>query len=260
MWQSYTAAGSEYLRILQSRLQALAGGGVEVVVQGLAQPHPHIHRLSEARCAYQVVADNLDAVQRGFDAVVVGHFQDGGVHELRAALDVPVVGLGETSMHHAMMLGESFGLVAINPGFSSFHREQVYRYRLDAKFAGVRAMSTDPDTYFAAFAGDVAAKQVVHRQFGECAKELVGAGADVIVPAGGLPALLLFGDDDLPDLDGAGVIDPLALALGQAEIWARLGAARLRPGRRGPYARPGPGVVDDYLLPLRTGNQDETPN
>ena len=247
LWQSFTATGSKYLRLLQEALQALAGPGVEVVVAGLDQAHPHIHRLSEARCAHQVVAANLDAARRGFDAVVVGHFQDGGVHELRAALDIPVVGLGEAALHNAMMLGESFGLVTINPGFLSFHRDQVLRYQLGAKFAGVRAMHTDPGVYFAAFDGDVEADRSVRTQFLDRARELVAAGADVIIPAGGLPALMLF--DDQVDVDDAAVIDPLGIALGQAEIWARLGAKRVRPGRRGPYARPTQAVLDDFMSP-----------
>jgi len=245
LWQSFTASGSGYLRLLQEALQALAGHDVEVVVTGLDRPHAHIHRLSEARCAYQVVADNLDAEQRGFDAVVVGHFQDGGVHELRAALDIPVVGLGEAALHHAMMLDEAFGLVTINPGFLSFHRDQVHRYRLGAKFAGVRAMDTDPDVYFAAFNGDAEADRSVRTQFGDRARELVDAGADVIIPAGGLPALVLQEGEPV-DLDGATVLDPIGVAVGQAELWARL---RIRPGRRGPYARPSREVLDDFVSP-----------
>lgn len=247
-WQSFTAVGSEYLRLLQDALQALAGHEVEVVVAGLDQPHSHIHRLGETRSAYQVIAGNLDVARRGFDALVVGHFQDGGVHELRAALDIPVVGLGEAALHNAMMLGETFGLVTINPGFLSFHREQISRYRLEAKFAGVRAMDTDPDVYFAAFGGDAEADRSVRAQFLDRARELIDAGADVIIPAGGLPALLLSDGNAPPELSGAAVLDPLGIALGQAEMWARLG---VRPGRRGPYARPSREVLDDFVSILR---------
>lgn len=244
-WQSFTLAGSEYLSLLSDALQNRAGPGVEVVVAGLDQPHPHIHRLSELRCTYQVIASNFDAAEQGFDAVVIGHFQDGGVPELRAALDIPVVGLGEVAMHQAMMLGESFGLVTINPGFLSFHREQVNRYRLEAKFAGVRAMDTDPELFYRASAGDTEADQSIRTQFLDKAGELVGAGADVIIPAGGLTALLLSAG---LTLDGAAVIDPLSMALGQAEIWAR---HSVRPGRRGPYARPSPEMLDDFISTLR---------
>jgi Asp/Glu/hydantoin racemase len=147
--------------------------------------------------------------------------------------------LGEAAMHTAMMLGESFGLVTINRGFLSFHREQVHRYRLDAKFAGVRSMDTGPEVYFAAFDGDAEASDTVRTQFLDRARELVAAGADVIIPAGGLPALLLRQGDHL---------DPIGAALGTAEMWARYG---VRPSRRGPYARPSPAVLDDFRSPLR---------
>lgn len=243
-WQSFLAPRSAYLELLAANLRELAAPGTVVEIAGLSPGDAHVHVLSELRCSYQVVAQNLAAAEQGCDAVVIGHFQDGGVRELRSALDIPVVGLGEAAMHHAVQLGESFGLVTINPGFLAFHRRQVRGYGLDTRCAGVRAMETDAATYLDVFAGDAAAADRVLAQFAEAAGALVAAGADVIVPAGGLPALLL-NRGTVPDLDGATVLDPLGIAIGQAELWARLGP-RAAPGRRAGYARPGPGVVDDF--------------
>ena len=244
-WQSYIEPGTAYLDVLGRHLRELASPETEVELAGLTPSDAHVHVLSEWRCGYQVVAQNL--VDRDCDALVVGHFQDGGVRELRAALDIPVVGLGEAAMHHAAMLGESFGLVTINPGFVTFHRRQVHSYGLGAQCAGIRAMQTDAPAYLAAFAGDSAAADRILSAFRVAARDLVDAGADVIVPAGGLPALLLRRlPDAVPELDGAAVLDPLGIALGQAELWARLGAGAA-PGRRAIYARPRPGVVEDFL-------------
>ncbi|MGP4029906.1 aspartate/glutamate racemase family protein [Actinomadura sp. 3N407] len=246
LWQSFTASGSEYHAALQEHLNSLARTGTTVEVAGLSPADDTVHRLSEARCGYQVVRQNLDAPQRGYDAVVIGHFQDGGLHELRGALDVPVAGLGESSMHQAMMLGEAFGLVTIHCGFSWYHRQQVERYGIQARFAGVRAMETTAQTYFRAFKGDEESLALVGKQFREEAMRLVEAGAEVIIPAGGLPALLLWRMDMLPDLDGAAVLDPIGTALGTAEMWAHLGSRHLQPGRRGPFASPDQAVLDDF--------------
>ncbi|MFI0354197.1 aspartate/glutamate racemase family protein [Actinomadura sp. 9N407] len=246
LWQSFTTPGSKYHAALHEYLTSLAKAGTTVEVEGLSPADDTVHRLSEARCGYQVVRQNLDAPQRGYDAVVIGHFQDGGLHELRSALDIPVAGLGESSMHQAMMLGEAFGLVTIHPGFSWYHRQQVERYGIQARFAGVRAMETTAQTYFRAFEGEEESLALVVKQFREEAMRLVEAGAEVIIPAGGLPALLLWRTELLPDLDGAAVLDPIGAALGTAEMWAHLGSHHIQPGRRGPFARADQTVLDDF--------------
>jgi Asp/Glu/hydantoin racemase len=250
LWQSYTEPGTRFLAVLQQYLQSVVSPGIEVHIAGLQPADGHVHRLSELRCAYQVVAQNADAAERGYDAVVVGHFQDGGVHELRSLLDIPVVGLGECAMHTASQLGERFGLVTINPGFLAFHREQVRGYGLQAKFAGVRAMGTDAPTYQRAFNGELDRVDFVAEEFRRCALELVALDADVIIPAGGFPALLLRSYGRVPDLGGAAVLDPVGLAVGQAELWARLGRDRVSPGRGGVFARPDAGVVAELVSSL----------
>lgn len=251
LWQSFTRPGTDYLATLQRTLQSLVSPGTQVDVDGLDPADGFMHRLSELRCANQVIAQNADAAERGYDAVVIGHFQDGGLPELRSILDIPVVGLGEAAIHHALQLGDRFGLVTINRGFLSFHRRQVREYQQEAKFAGVRAMNTDAATYHAAFDGDTTQVERVAADFARAAAELVEAGADVVIPAGGFPALLLWNFGKVPDLDGASVLDPMGLAIGQAELWARLGRSRVAPGRAGGFARPDPAAVEEFVASVR---------
>src|SRR3569833_888924 len=254
LWQSCTKPGTRYLATLQSTLRSLVSSGTQVDVDGLDPADGFVHHLSELRCANQVIARNAYAAERGYDAVVVGHFQDGGLLELRSILDIPVVGLGEAAIHHALQLGDRFGLVTINPGFLAFHRRQVRAYQQEAKFAGVRAMNTDAATYQAAFDGDLAQVERVSADFARVAAELVEAGADVVIPAGGFPALLLWSVGEIPDLGGASVLDPVGLAIGQAELWARLGRSRVAPGRAGGFARPAPAAVEEFVASGRTDN------
>lgn len=251
LWQSYTAPGTEYHAAMLSRLQQVAGPDTTIEMGGLFPPDRYVHRLSELRCTYQVLAQTLEVVERGYDAIVVGHFQDGGVHELRAACEIPVVGLGEAAMHQAMMLGDTFGLVTINQGFAAWHRGQVRSYRLDGKFAGVEAMDTSAETYFAAFQGDNEIREAVVSQFRDRAQRLIDRGADVIIPAGGLPALLLQSVAHL-DLGDATLLDPIGVAVLQAEMWCRLGKdSGLRPGRSGSFALPEPGVLKEIIDSVR---------
>ena len=93
-------------------------------------------------------------------------------------VDIPVIGLGEVTMLHACTLGQTFGLITINPVFISWHREQIVRLGLQQRAAGVRALDTQVATYMQAFETDEA-YQRVKEEFGRHALQLVEAGAEV---------------------------------------------------------------------------------
>ncbi len=50
------------------------------------------------RIAARVIRNALEAERQGFDAFVVGRFQEPGLNESKAAVDIPVVGLGEATI------------------------------------------------------------------------------------------------------------------------------------------------------------------
>ena len=55
----------------------------------------------------------------------------------------------------------------------------------------VKGLAFQPQDFSAAFAGDGAARARLLDRFAECAEPMVAGGADVIVPAGVLPGLLV---------------------------------------------------------------------
>lgn len=116
-----------YMRRLQQRLDELAAPGVRYEVHGISPPDRHLSPLTELRCAVRTVHHALQAEAEGCDAFVIGHFQEPGLLECRAAVDIPVIGLGEATMLQACTLGRSFGLVTINPVFIPWHRDQIIR-------------------------------------------------------------------------------------------------------------------------------------
>src|SRR5204863_6698959 len=99
-------------------------------------------------------------------------------------------------MLHACMLGRTFGLVTINPQFIPWHRDQIIRLGLGQRSVGVCAIDTQVATYMQAFEDD-GAYQKVKQDFCRQAKSLVELGAEVIIPAGGLPMLLLARENSL---------------------------------------------------------------
>jgi Asp/Glu/hydantoin racemase len=94
-----------YIERLQALLQAAAGAGIEFEVHGLDPPDHLFHPLTEFRCAAQTIRNALEAERAGYDAFVIGHFQEPGLLEIRGAVDIPVIGLGEATLLTALSMG-----------------------------------------------------------------------------------------------------------------------------------------------------------
>src|SRR5438105_4753589 len=99
-----------YMDRLQQHLTAYAASHVTFEAHGITPPDRYLSPLTEFRCAAQAIRNTIEAERQGFDAVVIGHFQEPGLLESRVAVDIPVVGLGEATMLHACTLGRTFGL------------------------------------------------------------------------------------------------------------------------------------------------------
>ena len=190
-YQSFVDPGQQaaYCDELSRSLSNLAEEGTTFEVHGIVPPDWELHRLTEYRCAQQVICNAVTAQQRGYDAFAIGHFQDGGLYETRATVDIPVLALGETAMLYACTLGRTIALVTINPIFIPMHEEQITRYGLSNRVVAVEALHTDPAMLVRAFTDEPTFQEVLH-QFREQVSPLVTKGVEVIIPAGGLPALL----------------------------------------------------------------------
>ena len=62
--------------------------------------------------------NGLRAEKEGYDAFVLGNIFDPGLHELRELLNIPVLGLCESSVHVACLMGATFSLINVNPKFT----------------------------------------------------------------------------------------------------------------------------------------------
>jgi len=252
-WQGFTdpVANQPYIDRLVGYLNEIADPGFEFVFSGITPPDYYVHRLTELRCAVQAVAAAIELERKGVDGFVLGHFQDAGLWELRSTLSVPVVGLGESSILWACQLGYRFGLITIHPNFREWHEQQVRSYSLERRCAGVRAMETSVDVFMRAFDGDEEAIGFVESQFETLARELAAAGAEVLIPAGGLPALLL-GTQHGYAVDGAVVLNANAIAAKQAEVAVKMRAlSGTEPCRTGTFRRASAEAIDEFVTLAR---------
>lgn len=248
LYQSFTdpAVHQPYLTRLQSYLDEVAGPGVSYEVRGISPADTQLGRLSELRCGVQSVAGIVEAAEEGFDAVLVGHFQDACLYEARTAVDIPVIGHGEASMLQACMLGERIGLVTLDPVYHSWHREQVARYGLSSRVVDIRPLRLTPDQAVAAYDDD-AAYQSIKQTFVALATTMVAESeVDVVMSAGGLFALLSARDH--VEVPGALVANPTVLAVRQAEAAVAIARAHGSPvSRGGAFAKATPQAVQELL-------------
>lgn len=219
LYQSFTdpAVHMPYLSRLSEYLRSVASPGVEFVVRGMHPADTQLGRLSELRCGVQSVAGIIEAENEGFDAVLVGHFQDSLIFEARTAVDIPVIGYGEASLHQACMLGSRIGLVGIDPVYVPWHREQIRRYGLEDTVVDVCALSMSPADAVAAFDDPPAYEQIKGSFLGLAEKMVARSGVDVVMSAGGLFALLAARESAL-EVEGALIPNPTLLAVKQAEL------------------------------------------
>jgi allantoin racemase len=235
-----------YIGRLQAALDKASAPSIKFEVHGLDPPDHLFHPLTEFRCAAQTIRNALEAERAGYDAFVIGHFQEPGLLEIRGAVDIPVVGLGEATMLAALSMGRRLGLVTIDPCFIDWHERQVTAYGLGQRVAGVRAIRADLPGFMRAFTDEASYAQV-RADFVEQVRPLVAAGAEVIIPAGGLP-MLLFARECPFVIDGALVLNGIAVVAKAAEM--ALALQRLTGSvvsRRGTYAKASADCVEEYL-------------
>lgn len=255
-WQSFVdaSANAPYMAGLSDYLNQIAAPGTTVHVEGISPPDREFGRLAELRCAVQAIDNGIEAEERGFDAYVMGHFQDPGLYELRSALDIPVIGAGESTLLAASQLGRRLGLVTLDPVFEIMHYEQAERYGLGDRVIHVTGLGCKPEDFTGAFAGDQAAHARMIGGFKACALPLVERGADVVIPAGVLPGLLIGREHGLK-IGHAPVVNCAAIALKSAEMWVQLRELNGVEPSRGPSFRRASAVARSDFRALLARNR-----
>ncbi|MFF5923987.1 aspartate/glutamate racemase family protein [Streptomyces flavochromogenes] len=93
-----------------------------------------------------VLAAGLRATARGdCAALLVGAFGDPGLAELRAATDVPAVGLGEAALREAAAGGTPFGIATTTPLLAGAIAAHVTALGLGDRFTGLRLTEGAPE-------------------------------------------------------------------------------------------------------------------
>ncbi|STX41769.1 Hydantoin racemase [Legionella donaldsonii] len=251
-YQSFVAPTEQanYLKHLQDQLNQYADKEFQFEVHGLTPADKNLHPLTEFRCAMQTIRNAVQAEKQGYDAFVIGHFQEPGINEIKACVDIPVIGLGESTMLHACSLGHKIGLVTINPVFIPWHENQINYYGLQQRITAVSAVEAKVQDFEQAFTNSSVYQKLLHA-FTEQIRPMIAKGVEVVLLAGGLPMLLLARQKNFT-IDGAIVINGIAVCVKGTEMTLKL--KELTGGfisRRGIYQKANQETVTEFLHLLK---------
>jgi allantoin racemase len=247
-YQSFVDAenGAEYWGHLKSALMAVADPGTEIDIRGITPHDSYAHALVEFRCAREVICNAMRAEAEGYDAFIVGHFQDAGLYECRAAVDIPVLGLGEASLLQACELGQRIGIVSFNRRYDPWFRHQIRKYGLESRVPEILSMRFEPGQVTTALSSDEMLATIAAK-FEEEMCAAVEGGLDVLVPGGGIP-MLAFNRLHAHNVAGAPVLNGIPVVLKRAELAVRLKTLTgLRVSRSGEFVQPPPEILREFI-------------
>ena len=248
-YQSYVdyENGAKYWDALRLHLDAISEPETQVDIRGITPFDSYAHPVMEWRCAREMMANAVQAEREGYDAVIVGHFQDSGLYEVRSMVDIPVIALGEASMLYACQLGQRIGLITLNERFVAGHLHQIRKYGLEHRVTGVHGMEFEPGQLMDAI-GDPEKVNETKEIFAKQGQPLVDAGTDILIPAGGIPMLAFSVIED--HLVGrAPVINGIPIVVKMAEMAVKLRQLTgLGVSRVSDYVKAPDHVIEEFLI------------
>ncbi len=236
-----------YIAKVEAHLKAILDPDFSAAFHTTTPPATTTHAITEYRIGRNLIKHAVAAERQGYAAMAITHFQDAGLAEVKSVVDIPVLGLGETTLFHACTLGRKLGLITINPVFIPWHEDQIIRYGLQSRVVGVRAVQATVADFIDSFAREDAKAQLAPKWEREC-RILLEAGADVIVPAGGLP-MMLFGAERGANYEGAPIVNGITLIAKSAEMAIKLreSAGMAAVSRRSNFAKPPEKALKEFI-------------
>ena len=212
--------------LIEAEARRSASPETQITMQTAAFGVTYIETRFEALIGAYATAQLAAEHHAGHDAVIVAAFGDPGLAGLREALPVPVLGMTESALATACLLGHRFSIIAISQRIQAWYREVVEANGLIGRLASIRALDRPLASIGHVQDDHAEALRTL------CERAVREDGAEVIVLAGAPLAGLaraLHGQLPVP------VVDGVSSAVRHAET---LGA--LQPGKAtlGSFAPP----------------------
>lgn len=242
-----------YKDTLVAHAKAVLGGEGEITVHGMPAGRYRGRAPSDALgnafvhhvVLEPVLGNAVRAEQEGYDAFVIGSFSEPFLRELRSAVDIPVVSITEASLLVGCSLGKYIAAVSNAPSTAWMTRLSVESHGLASRV--LQVTSIDPPLHEPALATAFREPEPAIASFRKAAAQAVAAGADVIIPAEGMLAELLWANR-VHSVDGAAVVDVFGTAWAYAATLARLRRTTgMQVSRRWHYQRPDAAYLREFV-------------
>jgi len=160
------------------------------------------------------------ANQEDYHAIIIACFSDPGLGAAKEISKIPVIGIEESSLHMAAMLGAKFSVITPRRQRIPSKREHVHMRGLDYFLASVRSLDLS--------VAETDAEPVkTKKRVLEVAKQAVEDGAEVIVL--GCAGMTGYASEIEKNLQ-VKVLDPIGIALKIAEAMVDLGLVHSKSG------------------------------
>jgi len=190
-------------------------------IGGVADQYRYLEYLATG----EVLENAARAVREGYDAFLIGNFTDPGLREAREIADIPVLGLCETAMHVAGMMGGSFSFVMLNEKFTPRIVENAVRAGLRDRLAGFGRLTLDRILRMNDAFLDPALRAELCRQFVAAADSEAAGGGEVVMASGGVFMALLAEEGIHRTPKGASVLNGILALVKMGEAAARMNRA-----------------------------------
>jgi allantoin racemase len=231
---------SPYGDILRNTINQCIDPGTEVELHGIDNSLGlGVHyRFLEYQDTRDVIFNAIRAEKEGFDAFLIGNSSDAGILEAREMVNIPVLGLSETSMHIACMMGATFGLMTVSEKWTPRNIENVKRAGLESRLVGCVPLDSSPLELKKAMVNKDLRDQLM-ALFMDGARSLIKKGAEVIIPAGG-DIIVFLAEDGIFEIDGTPILNGIYELVKMGEVASKLrklSGGRFKSKRSG-YAPP----------------------
>jgi Asp/Glu/hydantoin racemase len=246
--------------LLRKNMGLVKDGNTEIVIRfpkwGLVGLNPFSYRYLHHLNAKEILHGIMQAEKEGFDAAMISCFYDPMLWEARQAVNIPVIGPAEASMHMATMMGVKFGVITISQEAACEMEEEIARYGLRERAVRIRAVQASYEEQMGALFN---ARDGIE-SFKQAAREAIADGAEILIPGCMVmaPTLRLAPGceseypNGLTEVDGVPVMDVIGATVKLAEVLVSLkkaGSAWI--SRKGLFAQPRPEYLEMAQMVLK---------
>jgi allantoin racemase len=227
-----------YADALARHFKRVARDDTEVVLHGM---HPDTYLTNypgnDIRYSYfqtlhsqQFVVAGIAAETQGFDAFAIMTLPEPSIEDVRAIIDIPVVGYCESAMLASALVSRRCGVLLFIREMAPTIERNVLRMGFADRFAGAHDVGFTFNDVLAAYERP----DELLDKFRASARTLIERGAEAIIP-GEAPLCVLLARHGLTEVDGVPIVDALAATIKIAELSVDLRRSTGFMPRKGGY-------------------------